>query len=101
MADFFIDTAYLVETPTPAERRYGRSVQWILETHSETLVLRLQRRIREGVLSPKDVSILYVDPRGDQGAVIEELRLDEEGEFIDVWPDGFFAESFNEMFGGR
>jgi hypothetical protein len=57
--------------------------------------------MREGKLPPLDVSILYVDPRGDQGSVIEELRLDEDGEFIDDWPDGFFAESFNELFGGK
>lgn len=101
MADFFIDTAFLLETPSADDRRPRHGVQWILETHSETLVLRLQRRIREGKLSPQDVSVLYVDPRGKQGSVIEELRLDEDGEFIDEWPDGFFAEGFNEMFGGR
>lgn len=101
MADFFIDTAFLLETPIADERRPRSGVQWILETHSETLVLRLQRRIREGRLSPQDVSVLYVDPRGEQGSVIGELRLDDDGEFIDEWPDGFFAEGFNEMFGGR
>ena len=31
------------------------------ETHSEHLVLRLLRRVREGVLDPDDLSILYVD----------------------------------------
>ena len=36
--------------------------QWIVETHSELLVLRIQRRIREGTLDPSDVSVLYVDP---------------------------------------
>lgn len=102
MADFFIDTAFLLETPVADERRSRRgNVQWILETHSETLVLRLQRRIREGSLSPKDVSILYVNPLGDQGAVIKELELDEEGDFIDEWPGGFFEESFHEKFAGR
>lgn len=100
MADFFIDTAYLSDSPTPAEQRPARNVQWILETHSETLVLRLQRRIREGKLSPKDVSILYVDPHGDQGAAIKELRLDEDGDFMDEWPDGFFEESYREKFAG-
>jgi predicted ATPase len=102
MADFFIDTAFLLESPVADERRSRRgNVQWILETHSETLVLRLQRRIREGSLSPKDVSILYVNPLGDQGSVIKELELDEEGDFIDEWPDGFFEESFHEKFAGR
>ena len=30
-----------------------------------------------------------------------ELRIDEEGDFIDEWPGGFFEESFHEKFGGR
>lgn len=97
MADFFIDTACLNATSEGDDRK---GVQWLLETHSETLVLRLQRRIREGKLSHRDVSVLYVDSRENEGAVIQELRLDEDGEFIDDWPDGFFAEGFNEMFGG-
>jgi hypothetical protein len=96
MADFFIDTACL----NAVSENDRKGVQWLLETHSETLVLRLQRRIREGKLSHRDVSVLYVDSRENEGAVIQELRLDEDGEFIDDWPDGFFAEGFNEMFGG-
>lgn len=100
MADFFIDTAFVDESSEDKERRKKQGVHWILETHSETLILRLQRRIREGKLSNKSVCVLYVDPREEQGAVIEELRLDEDGEFIDDWPDGFFADSFNEIFGG-
>jgi hypothetical protein len=64
-------------------------------------MLRLQRRIREKKISHHDVSVLYVDPRGDRGSTILELRLDEDGEFIDLWPDGFFVESLAEMMGGR
>lgn len=99
MADFFIDTAYLDKSHSSQERSRKRGVQWILETHSETLILRIQRRIREGRISAKDVSVLYVDPRDELGSVIEEIRIDDDGEFIDIWPDGFFAESFNELFG--
>jgi hypothetical protein len=39
MADFFMDTAYLVATGGKTEQRSRRGVQWILETRSETLVL--------------------------------------------------------------
>lgn len=103
MADFFIDTSLIRNTRSrlrPAFRQRG-GVQWILETHSEALILRLQRRIREGTISAADVCVLYVDPRGEKGSVIQELRLDEDGEFIDLWPDGFFVESFSELMGGR
>ena len=27
-----------------------------------------------------------------------QLRLDADGEFLDEWPDGFFEESYREMF---
>lgn len=77
----------------------GRANQVIAETHSETLVLRLQKRIREGVLSPEDVAVLYVDQDADGVGSVEELRLDSSGDFIDSWPNGFFDEQFDEIFG--
>lgn len=74
------------------------NVQWIVETHSETMVLRLQRRIREKRLAPDQVCVLYVDP-GEDGSTVQRLRLDDHGDFIDDWPHGFFDESFKELFG--
>lgn len=73
---------------------------FILETHSEHLILRLMRRIREGRLKPSDVCVLFVEPT-DNGSRAVELRIDEEGDFIDEWPGGFFEESFHEKFAGR
>ena len=70
--------------------------QWIVETHSELLIRRIQRRISEGTLNPNDVSVLYVNP-GDDGSKIEVLELDEDGDFTDEWPHGFFDEGFNEL----
>ena len=69
-----------------------------METHSETLMLRLQKRIREGLIAAKDVAVLYVNPT-DDGAKIERLRLDDDGEFLDEWPEGFFEDGYNELFG--
>lgn len=71
--------------------------QFIIETHSEHLMLRLQKLIRKGELKPEDVSVIYVD-RGAEGSKCLHLRLDEEGDFIDEWPGGFFEEDFNEIF---
>jgi hypothetical protein len=73
---------------------------FILETHSEHLILRLMRRIREGKLSPDDVGVMYIEPMADSSRILE-LRIDEEGDFIDEWPGGFFEESFHEKFAGR
>lgn len=79
----------------------------IIETHSEHIMLRLLRRIREttdGELPPgtiglnaDDLSVIYVED-GDSGVRFRPLRVDEEGEFRDQWPDGFFEERAGELF---
>ena len=83
----------------------GKSL--IVETHSEHIMLRLLRRVREtaegdlppGALSltPDPLSIVYVEPTED-GVNFQPLRIDEEGEFIDRWPSGFFEERAEELF---
>lgn len=70
--------------------------QFIIETHSEHLILRLQRLVREKVLKPEDISVVYVC-RGQNGATATRLRLDERGDFIDEWPQGFFPERLREL----
>lgn len=89
LADVFVESALGTRKNT-----------FILETHSEHLILRLMRRIRERKVSPDDVAVIFVDPQS-QGSRFIELRIDEEGDFIDEWPGGFFEESFHEKFAGR
>lgn len=72
--------------------------QFIVETHSEHLILRLQRLIREHTIRPEDISVLYV-LKEEAGSRCIPLRIDEDGDFIDEWPEGFFEEGFREMFG--
>ncbi len=73
-----------------------RQNQFIIETHSEHLILRLQRLVRKKQIRPEDVSVIYVS-RGPEGANAERLRLDEDGDFIDDWPNGFFPERLREL----
>jgi len=73
-----------------------RHNQFIVETHSEHLILRMQRLVRKNQIKPEDVSVIYVS-RGPEGATAERLRLDEEGYFIDDWPGGFFSERLREL----
>lgn len=75
------------------EPRWNR---FIIETHSEHLILRLQRLVYEKKIKPEDVSVIYVS-RGPEGAKAERLHLDEEGDFIDEWPNGFFLERLREL----
>lgn len=82
--------------------------QIIAETHSEHLLLRLLRRVRQAAdpdrfLDPhaigrEDVVVLYVDPRPDGASTVKHLRIARDGEFIDRWPRGFFEERWGELF---
>ncbi len=80
--------------------------RFLLETHSEHLILRILRRVRETAegtlpagmppIRPEDVQVLYVDPTAE-GSRIVEIPLDEDGEFERPWPRGFFAERAREL----
>jgi hypothetical protein len=74
--------------------------QVLVETHSEHLVLRLLRRVREGVLDIDDLSILYVEQHADGAAFVRQLPVDTDGELAGGWPGGFFAERLDEVLGG-
>ena len=90
--------ARLAEMFAHVVKRSRRS-QFILETHSEHFILRLQRLIRRGELRNDQVSVLHVgySPEGD--SQVRRLRLGENGEFLDEWPAGFFDDRFEELFG--
>lgn len=86
LADVFIESA-----------RAGNNVQYIIETHSEHLILRIMRRIREGRLSSADVQVLYVDQDQDGYSSAVDLPLDDHGDFTRAWPRGFFDERISEI----
>ena len=71
---------------------------FIIETHSEHFILRLQKLIRENKLDPKMVAInyVYLDENGE-GSQIDHMKLDENGRFINKWRHGFFSERLEEI----
>jgi hypothetical protein len=80
----------------------------VLETHSEHILLRVMRRIRQTTLGqlpkglpsikPEDVAVLYVEKSlSGPGSIVRELRLNELGQLIDDWPGGFFEEGIREV----
>ena len=73
------------------------SNRYVIETHSEHLLLRLQRLIREGTLTPADVGVIYAH-KGRFGSKTIEIRLGDSGQLLDPWPGGFFEEGFREVF---
>lgn len=89
--------------------RYAKesNVLFLLETHSEHLMLRLLRRIRQAtegeitdeelLLKAEDIAVQYVEPSA-YGTQFKRLRVNDDGDFIDEWPQGFFDERDEELF---
>lgn len=75
---------------------------FLIETHSEHLILRLLKRIRESseaVDTPPQhdkVAIIYLEA-SEHGVISKRIHIDEDGEFKDRWPDGFFNERREEL----
>ena len=72
-----------------------RGVQIIVESHSEHLLRRLQRRIAEEKLSKDDVA-LYFCETGVKGSTLIPLELDLFGS-ITNWPAEFWGDQFGEL----
>lgn len=72
-----------------------RKVQIILESHSEHLLLRLQRRIAEEVINSEEVKLYFCDaPKGT--STLTPLEVDNYGN-IRNWPNKFMGDAFNEI----
>lgn len=78
----------------------------LIETHSEHIMLRLLRRVREQSESKarqefglkfNELSVVYIESRGD-GVRFRPLRVTPDGDFLDQWPGGFFDERDEELF---
>lgn len=70
--------------------------QFLVETHSEHLILRLRRLVREGKIDASDISVIYVG-RGRNGSNIQQIGLKPDGAFQTEWPGGFFPERMREL----
>lgn len=73
-----------------------RAVQIILESHSEHLLRRLQRRIAEESLDPAQTALYFCEPGGAEGSKLNPLEVDPFGN-IKNWPKDFFGDEFGEM----
>ena len=73
----------------------ARKLQIILESHSEHLLRRFQRRVAEGKASSKNIKLYFVSTKGGV-AKVDDLNLNEWGE-IEKWPDNFFGDEMGEI----
>ncbi len=81
--------------------------RFLIETHSEHCILRLQRRIRETTLGnpvdgralmSEDVVVYHVSSE-DGCTKVRRIDVDKNGDFVQPWPDDFFEIDFYERFG--
>ncbi len=85
LADLFVEVAR------------ERNLQIIVESHSEHLLRRLQRRIAEAELVTHEQTALYFCDMDDSGAShLTPLALDEFGN-INNWPAGFFGDEMGDL----
>jgi predicted ATPase len=70
-------------------------VQFIIESHSEHFLRRLQRRVAEEAISAQDVALYFCFTEGDHSQ-IEQLHVDEFGN-ITNWPKDFFGDEVGDL----
>jgi predicted ATPase len=84
LADVFIDVIK------------NRNMQIILESHSEHLLRRLQRRIAEEQLQENDTALYFCQLNEQGNSELIPLELDAYGN-INNWPVGFFGDEMGEL----
>lgn len=82
-----------------------RNRQVIVETHSEHLILRLLRRIKQGQkqnnpfpLRSDQLEVYYFDPSPRDGTRVTRLPVTPAGDFYLPWPKGFFRDRDEDLF---
>lgn len=96
LGDLFIDGAV------------NKGLTFIIETHSEHLILRLLRRVREAaesdhvssdrpIVTPALLGV-YALTREDFCVKVNEIPVNSDGDFSKPWPHGFFDERGEELF---
>lgn len=70
---------------------------YLIETHSENFILRIQRLIADKTLRKEEVKIYYVDyDESEFCSNLKEVIIEDDGE-IENWPDNIFNESLDEV----
>jgi predicted ATPase len=87
LADVFIDA---IKT---------RKIQIIVESHSEHLLRRLQRRIAEEKdgLSSQDIKLYFCNSKQDGSSSLTTLEIDDFGNIAN-WPENFFGDEIGDLF---
>ncbi|WP_435588962.1 DUF3696 domain-containing protein [Micromonospora chalcea] len=83
LADLYLNTAKATGT------------RFLIETHSETLLLRLRRHIAEGC--PPEMVAVYVVEQHEGVSDVRQVGIDKLGNLDDDWPEGYFSQDYHEV----
>lgn len=81
LADMFVDAYF----------NYG--IHFIVETHSEYLIRKLQNHVGKGTIKPSALSILYVEDGNESDKRVREIGIAEDGRLTSKFGPGFFDEA--------
>lgn len=86
IADAFINSI----NSTWDEEEHLNRLKLIIETHSDTVLNRIGRRVREREIPPENVNIiLFEKGLGENVTRVKQTTYNENGQ-IKEWPNGFF-----------
>lgn len=69
---------------------FHKDKKFIIETHSEHIINRLQRKVAQGKLKPENIGIFYFSI-DEEGTKVQEIEIGEEG-LLENWPSRFFED---------
>ncbi len=73
-----------------------RNLQVLIESHSEHLLNRLQRRVAEEKIAADQTALYFC--RNEEGvSTLEKLKMDEFGNIAN-WPENFFGDEMGDLF---
>jgi len=70
--------------------------QWVIETHSENMILRIKNMIKRKIITKEQVAVNYMWQEKGK-SFIKTIELDDKGNFVSTWPHGFFSDSYDDM----
>lgn len=73
-----------------------RQLQVIVESHSEHLLRRFQRRVAEDTVASRDVKLYFASMSTDGTARLHDLKINQWGEIMN-WPENFFGNDLAEI----
>ena len=80
----------IIEATKKAKGQDDEKLRFIVETHSQALLNRIGRRIREGRISADDVNIIMFNKDfGMKNTEVQQISFNDKGQ-LEKWPYGFF-----------